>query len=338
MSKDILTYGGFTATQIKTRASIPADADMSISGSIISCNNINIGDIKALIGESTADLSVLCQSSLVNKWSGYSPREWYVSGYSYLDRPKTPYMAGYFAGYHHSAPAPYITDRTTDFTIAQGTAIAYVNASILLGEIDWLLINPFVKSVNMEVSVGGSVVDLQHITLNPSDYLVNTQTFHSTLNTTGWTSLHTVTVRFYFGRDAANSYSEICNIPNISSFDVAISVQMLAVLGTFNVGSALNTYLGGSAIIIKTLANCYVTQNDYGIDTLTLSTNGIDTNADGIGDLNILNASRYIWVQLNGGTWYIQDYIYMPNSASAGGTYNLPWSITYGDVVNVEIR
>ena len=114
MSKTILAYGGFSETQIKNRADIPSSSDINISGSNINCDNIKLSDVKSTIGETTNSLSNLCGSSLVNKYSGFSPIEWYAVSNTFYSRAKTPYLFGNWAGYDKDASAPYITDRTTE--------------------------------------------------------------------------------------------------------------------------------------------------------------------------------------------------------------------------------
>lgn len=332
--KVIGAYGGFTATDILNRAS--NTSDMVVSGTNVNCSNITVTRVKTVLGESTTSVGGLCTSGNVNLWSGFGPTEWYLSGGNFLNRIKTPYSMGGFAGYAHQAAAPYISSMPANLYIIEGQTELYLPIAVLLGQIDWKK-HPFLKSINLEVLINGSNVGVQHLEFG-SDYLKTTHSFNPAINTTGWTYQHTAIFRFYFGKDAANGWTEIANVPNISNTEALINIWLKAKLGTFNVGADLQASLGGNAAIIKTPANCYITQNDAGADFLTLSTNGIDTNSDGIGDLNLVQADRYIWVQLNNGAWFVQDYIRMHVNDSAGGTYTLPWNVTYNDIVNVEIR
>jgi len=329
-------YGGFTGTDIKNRASVPLQANIAVNGTAVECRNITITNIRTILDETLTGIGALSTSPKVNPFSEFGPREWYINAGVLTDRIKTPYQFGNFACYDHNAVAPYISSMPTNLYIIEGQTELYLPIAVLLGQIDWKK-HPFLKSVNLEVLINGSSAGVQHLELG-SDYLKTTHSFNLAINTTGWTYQHTATFRFYFGKDAANSWTELANVPNITNVDAVINVWLKAKLGTFNIGSDLQTSLGGNATIIKTPANCYITQNDAGADMLTLSTNGIDTNSDGVGDLNLVQADRYIWVQLNGGDWYIQDAIRMHVDDSAGGTYTLPWNITYNDVVNVEIR
>jgi len=339
MAKTIYQYAGFTATDLKNRGS--ATCDMVVNGTGVDCTNITDTRVKNVLGESTTAVSGLCSSSLVNKWSNFSPRLWSINSFVMADAVKTPYSMGAFAGYCHTAVAPYVSSMPSGLYIIEGQTSLNLPISVLLGQVDWMS-TPFLKSLNLEILVGGSSLAVMHENMNPSTYLTNTHTFDPSINTTGWTTPHIATFRYYFGKDSANSYTELCNVPNLSGITATINVWMKAKLGTFVASSGLASTLGKpSAVLIKDTAdllNCYVSQNDAGVDTITLSCHGIDTNSDGVGDLTILTKDRYTWYRLNGGSWVIGDYLSMQINYSAGGTFYLPFSVTYNDVVDCEIR
>ena len=77
MGKIQNTYGGFTATALKTRASIPTQTNIIVNGSSIDCSNIIISGIKGVLGDTATSVVNLSNSANVNKWSGFSPIEYY---------------------------------------------------------------------------------------------------------------------------------------------------------------------------------------------------------------------------------------------------------------------
>ena len=339
MSKTISAYGGFTAAQLKSRASIPAQSDMTVSGSDVICNRIKLKSIASILGISNPKgLHSISISSAVNQYSQFSSRYWLLSGGTLISQPKTRSLFSYFAGYNHNAQTPYFTFITSDFNIYEGSTSTTVIASLLLGEVKWLDI-PFLASVNMEVKVNGSVVDTQHITLNSSNYLTTSQSFSSFINTSAWNTNKTITLRFYFGKDASNSYQELCSVPTISDVSIAATMIYKAKLRSFRVSDALVSTLGGNAAVCfhyGDLANCYVTQSS---SSVTLSFHGIDTNNDGVGDLNLILADRYLWYKRNNDSFALLQYVQMHNDDSVGGTYGCNMdTLTYGDLVDIEIR
>lgn len=160
MGKILLAYGGFTSADIKTRAEIPLQADMTISGSNVDCVNIKDSDIKNVLGESVTGVGALCISPLVNKWSGFGPTEWYVNAGSFLNRIKTPYSMGNWAGYNHGAiPAGFMgSTHMTTFKYISTDANPYtISVGLQVGEINFpAMINA--THVKLVVRVGGNVI------------------------------------------------------------------------------------------------------------------------------------------------------------------------------------
>ena len=101
--KVLSAYGGFTSADIKNRADIPLQANMTVSGSNVNCTNINVTQVKNVLGESVTGVGALCQSANVNKWSNYSSREWLISWPTITNSVKFPYQLGSFAGYDKEA-------------------------------------------------------------------------------------------------------------------------------------------------------------------------------------------------------------------------------------------
>src|SRR5659263_699029 len=91
MSKRLYTYAGFTAQDLKNRASIPSQADITVGSNYIDCSSVDIpSEIRDVIGEGSNDLGTIYLSAKVNTWSGFGPREWYVSvSYTHLRAHET---------------------------------------------------------------------------------------------------------------------------------------------------------------------------------------------------------------------------------------------------------
>lgn len=351
MGVALVSYGGISASTIKSRSSIPAQADMTIDGSNVDARNIKLSDASALVGTSPAQLSEACQSANINPWSRWSPKYWLMSGGVFTLTQRANKDLGTFAGYDHNAQAPYISSHTADFNFYEGqTGTLWVRADLFLGQINWMD-TPFLKSVNMEVTIGGSVVGNAHIALNSSDYLVTSHTLEASFDASAWNSSKTATLRFYFGKDSANSWQELGAIPNIGTEQVVMTFVPKARLRSFTVSDSLRSTLGGYAEIIRTsadVANCYVTQLNGGLGSVTLACHGIDTDQDGVGDLDFTQSDRALWYKRNNEDWRVMTDQYpfvMLGDASCGGTFysvfdlnNPDIQLTYNDQVDIEIR
>ncbi len=133
MAKILNTYNGLTPAQIVAKAS--NTCTLTVAGATVDCTDITVTKIKNVIGGTSTTVGSLCTSGNVNKYSGFSPREWYISGNVVYDRPKTPYSMGNFAGYNHNAGSPFCTVNPT-FNLASSQALQSVdiNVSINISE------------------------------------------------------------------------------------------------------------------------------------------------------------------------------------------------------------
>lgn len=348
MGVPLNSYGGITASAIKARTSIPGQSDITVLSGYADAKNIQLKSIAELLGESPAQLTRVHESAAVNKWSKFSSRYWILSGGVLVDELRSNYDLGVFAGYNHNAQSPYIGSHTADFDIYEGqVGTLYFLANIFLGEIAWMDV-PFLKSINMEVTINGSFQGVHHIALNSSNYLITSHSFEVGVNGSAWTGSKAATLRFYFGKDEANGWQELASIPGIGTETVVMTMKYKAKLRSFTVSDSLKSTLGGSAEIVRSssdIANCYVTQLNNGLGSVTLACHGIDTNGDGVGDLNIFNAERALWFKKNNEEWIYMDAITLHIDSSAGGTYFTIFSLinpniqlTWEDNVDIEIR
>ena len=223
MGKIITAYGGFTATDIKNRAEIPAQADMVVTGNNVDCSNISVSLVKNVLGESSTAVGGLCTSPLVNTWSGFAPTEWYVSGVSLLNRVKTPYSMGSFAGYNHNAIVPgfmggshmttfkYVAGDSTQYTIAAGLQVGEINFPAMLSSNYVKLV---VKENGNSVGTGGLVaIGTTYNGTTP----INP---YCTVNAGSHTGTITYTAYVFLSNGNGD---EICQYPNVAPWTITAS-------------------------------------------------------------------------------------------------------------------
>jgi hypothetical protein len=144
MGKIINAYRGYTATDVKNKATSGVSGTMTVAGSTVDCTNITVTGIKTAIAESVNSVGSLCSSNKVNRWSGYSPilRSTSGSGYNTVlvnSAPSSNFQMGSFAGYNHSAPTPgWATNgqanATADVWINSGTKATLIS-DLVIGEL-----------------------------------------------------------------------------------------------------------------------------------------------------------------------------------------------------------
>lgn len=139
MSKTLSAYGNFSATAIKSRADIPSQSDMVVSGTDVLCENVNASLVINTIQSSCKHLYGYSTSPRVNKWSNFSSQEWYVNSPDLLHRSKDPCALANFAGYNHGAvPARVVTEHSTTLVnITPAVSTFTVTIAINTGEINW---------------------------------------------------------------------------------------------------------------------------------------------------------------------------------------------------------
>jgi hypothetical protein len=135
MVKVINKYRGYTAATIKSRASIPNQADMTVVGDTVECVAINSTKIRNATLGSSNQLHASSIASNVNLWSGFGPvRRREVNGILVND-VVSPDEMGEFAGYNHNAPIPsfYNSAHLVKKYVASGGTATFT-ADIVIGE------------------------------------------------------------------------------------------------------------------------------------------------------------------------------------------------------------
>lgn len=337
MAKIINEYAGITATQIKNKAS--NIGNMSVVGSSVYVTDIKLTDIKNAIGGINTNLGSLCESPNVNIYSNFGPVSWYWGGSGAAYQRKTPYSMGDWAGYNHNALPPRITSGTNSGNVYQGAGTITITAVVNLGEINWKLFIYNCGSIRADLYVSNTWYDKKTVEFT-STYLADSFTFNFNVDTSFWQEGdHSIRIEFSFAKDASHNNDIICDIPNLSDKNITLTLQPYAKLRTWLASSGLAATLSKpSAVLVMTTNNTnnsYVTQSN---NTVTVSCSGVDTNSDGIGDLNIFTANRTLYYRVNYGSWaYLGDIVlHVDNSVTQ--EYTIPVSITYGDLIDVELR
>jgi len=152
MEKTISTYRGYTAAELKSRADLPAQAGMTVSGTDVLCAKINTTLVRNCLGASSNKFSELCTHANVNVWSGFGPTvRTEVAGVLVNSHP-APYDIGDFMGYNHAAVTPAFLNNShllDTWVISGGTATLV--ADITIGE---------AKFVDLDISNHANCVGL----------------------------------------------------------------------------------------------------------------------------------------------------------------------------------
>ena len=327
MGKIISAYGGFSSSDIKSRANIPAQTDMTISGSNVDCVNIRDTDVKNILGESVTGVGALCSSSKVNIWSWFSPRYWSHNGTDFINNLIMPYSLGSFSGYNHYANHPFWTTKDTVITHYEGNNSVQINSYIMLGEIDYKAILGSINKIKIDIlDTDNNLIETNSIFVD-SNYLHVQQNLYATINTTSYNYDKTLKIQIYF---ADNTDSKISSIPAIDEYNAVIKFYAYAAIGTNNLSDAVRidnptwSLLRGAASV------------QQGPSTYILNYNGIDSDGNGTGDVS---AYLQIYARKNGGTWQSlgQTVEFIPGD-TWGANGDLPFTLTYGDVVDFELR
>ncbi|MCX7103601.1 MAG: hypothetical protein NTX38_19470 [Methylobacter sp.] len=238
MGKILYIYGGFSTAQLKSRASIPSQTDITVGANYIECSSVDIpSEIRDAIGEGSNDLGTIYLSAKVNRWSFFSPREWYLSGGVLYDRAKSnPYDMANFCGYNHAAVAPYISSKTDIYHQNVETGI---DVTVYVGEIDWVLIGG-IAGMGVTSKVGAITYKTSYVSFSIIDYrrfLVIQSQFTLPYLSNQW-----IDNEVYF---INSSNQKVANIPNIATFQT----QFIAPPLTMTFGASSYDY---QSVIITT--------------------------------------------------------------------------------------
>lgn len=328
MAKLISAYAGITALQIKNKASIPTQGNMTVIGEAVSCVNIDSDQIGAVLGEADSSWAGLCQSVKVNPYSGFGPREWNLGAAGLFHSAKTPYSTDDFAGYNHQAPPPGIS---VDDVSAENTALSFnFYAFVSFGEVDYRDRTGAIEVV-CKVMDGANVRATFIQDISASNYLQGVVFSGPVSNPSNLTNF---TVQVYF---AGAGHVKICDIPNIAAstpFTVTITNTQPVQNGIYG-GVSLSAdwdseYPG--AYLFEDTPNSGINAST---DTYSIKILGIDTDGDGIADMTGITFPLY--ARKNGGALVYCGTIRPARESQVGSSGNLPFTIIGTDEVDFVI-
>lgn len=135
MAYTLTPYNNLTAADIIAKASDVCD--YAVNGSNVNCTNVKLTKIKSVLGSTYNNLGSLCAESKVNKFSGYSPREWNYGGGVITDAVTIPYRMHTFCGYNHNALSPHVAVVSQTVGPTQGYTNVSMSGHFNLGEVNW---------------------------------------------------------------------------------------------------------------------------------------------------------------------------------------------------------
>ena len=230
MSKVITKYRGYTAAQLRTRATVPNLADMTVVGDTVECNNITTTKVRNAISAGVNSIGTLSESALVNVWSGFGPTIRSIVGQTLVNSVGAiPHGLGEFAGYNHNARTPgwITTAPSADIWVNSGGNASFI-VDVYVGEVQYQDIAPAIAGITLAI-------------YDNTDTLVawGSRHFDADLVQDDVTSLTAILVnatieRTYTGRVwLVSDTSEFddsqitCRLPNTSDFTQTVKIKAL---------------------------------------------------------------------------------------------------------------
>lgn len=215
-TKTISAYRGYTAAAIKARATVPDQADMTVSGTDVLCAKINTAKIRAALVAAINKVGALNTHANVNHWSWFGPTVRSIVSQELVNSdPTTGKNLGNFAGYNHAAPTPAIVEgggaggsKSYDY---EGTDLL-VRVRVDLGEIDWPSLSADITHAYVILSHGGT----EYFTL---EYEITTlsEQYIGAIIDFGITADRDYSCAFWFGKPADK---KILKFPGFPAFTI----------------------------------------------------------------------------------------------------------------------
>jgi len=245
--KVLTAYSGFTATDIKNRASVPLQANIAVNGASVECRNITTTNIKTVLNETVTGIGALCQSANVNTWSNFGPTEWYIDATVLKNRVKTPYQFGSFAGYNNNAIAPGFmgSSHITSFKYIQNDANPYtISVGLQGGEINFpAMVNA--THAKLVVRYQGTIVGSNLIALGSSYNSTVPINPYCTVSMGSWTGNKEFTASVYLSNVNAD---DLCLFPNVPEWTIT-AIQRLNPSGAVLPSGTVIKIVAGSATL-----------------------------------------------------------------------------------------
>lgn len=207
------------STAIRARSWVPISNFMIDTGSLVQCWGLHPTQVKEDAVQANCDATWTAlfaldigtgESGKINKWSNFSPVEWYVNAGVLTPRKKQSLdYRSTFAGYDHGATGPSLANYSITYKPSLGDT--GVGCMINLGQIDWSSVMPN-SGVCLKTYNGATLLATKFVPL--SSMVGETISLFNTLGLSfsGSASLTSV---LYFS-DADNN--KIADIPGVTGF------------------------------------------------------------------------------------------------------------------------
>jgi hypothetical protein len=229
MGKAVLSaYRGFTAAAIKSRASVPNQADMTVVGTTVECANIDIVKIRNALGISALDFVSQHQSADVNQWSGFGPTKRTISSQALVNSEEAPRGLYEFAGYNHNAVTPgWIGSAPSGNIWVTPGGTAYITVDVNVGEVRYQEIAGGIVGITLAIYYGGSLMGWASRNFESSSVQNDVTGLSVALST--WVDGRTYTGKVWLVSDTTefDDTQIVCRLPNTSDFTVTVN-QMAA--------------------------------------------------------------------------------------------------------------
>lgn len=324
-STTINPYLSYTSAALKSRADIPDSTHIVDNGATDVCWALLPSQAASAITSTAttwADLFALAigtgESNKINKWSYFSPTEWYVSGGALTTRKKS--VADYratFAGYNHGAqPSSLLTHSTT---MVENLGDPGTFATVYMSEIDWTTISGISK-IGIRTFQGSTLLGATYYSIAAPAYMTNGVMALDNNLSLNYSSIVTLTTDIVF---CNSSNVRICDVPEIGTFNTTyypIATEMNFIGADYDYQTKVIYSLNDEWTIVSSPAwvNLHVYRGTYEVtggnpflrgDTLRVSVDE-NTGANRTGTIE-LSEGIEITVNQQGG---LPTYTFQPDS------------------------
>lgn len=228
MAKVIIKYRGYTAAQLKSRATIPNQADMIIVGNTVECVNITTAKIRNAIGVASNAIGNLSSHANVNVWSGFGPTVRSVATQVLINNVGTsPHAMGEFAGYNHGARIPgWITNAPSGDIWINANSDAIFTVDVYVGEVQYQLISPAIVGITLAIyNSAGNLVGWGSRNFETDLVQDDVTSLQATVYSIGVETTYTGRI-WLVGDTSAFDDSQIsCRLPNTSDFTQTVKLK-----------------------------------------------------------------------------------------------------------------
>lgn len=318
MGKIRTAFRQITAATLKSKASIPAQTDITVVGNTIDCVNISLTQVKNVIGASTFSVYDVCRHDNVNVWSQFGPTIRIYTGVgtwsaALVNSKPTECKLADFAGYQHfttSVPGYAFPENPKTVYVNSGSK-ATVLCDVNIGGFDYPDVgsNPGIAFVLFDsggVIRGWSVISLNNQT--ETAYLSLDTIDVVSSSTSGWyAGVYITTVDTILSPIDIQGHVK-CRLPNAATFTVNIVVRQprVVIYAHTRTITPPSPWTASSTNMNWTSGELTISQlNSPNNETnLIVSASLVDFTNTEIGNVEIFNRNYTAFSNISG-TWYL---------------------------------